>query len=182
MLAELVKAGKLPPVDQRLPQNPVVIKPLEQVGKYGGEWRTGTIERNGNDLYRNIGYEQLMRYSPNYNAVIPNVAESVKANDDGTEYTFTLRKGIKWSDGQPFTTEDVLFWYEDVVMNKEITPTPPKPPYTITKVDDFTFKWTWAKPNGLFLKDVARVNYERACMHQKQYLQAVPQEVQHHQS
>jgi len=170
MLAELVKAGKLPAIDKRLPDKPLVVKPLEQVGKYGGEWRTGTIERNGNDLIRNIGYEQLMRYSPGYDAVLPNVAEAVQASPDGTEYTFTLRKGIKWSDGEPFTTDDVLFWYEDVVMTKEITPSPPKPPYTITKVDEYTFKWTWSKPNGLFLKDVARTNNERACMHQKKYL------------
>src|SRR5215218_3386866 len=96
MLADLVKAGKLPAVDQRLPASPLVVKPLE---------------RNGNDLIRNIGYEQLMRYTPGYDAVIPNVAESVKASDDGKEYTFTLRKGLKWSDGSPFTSEDVLFWY-----------------------------------------------------------------------
>ena len=156
MLSELVKAGTLPPVDQRLPEVPLVVKPLESVGTYGGQWRTGTIERNGNDLFRNIGYEQLMRYTPTYDAVIPNVAESVVANDEGSEYTFTLRKGLKWSDGTPFTTDDVVFWYEDVLMNAEVTPTPPRLAFTITKVDDVTFKWTFEAPNGLFLKDVAR--------------------------
>lgn len=170
MLADLVKAGKLPAIDRRLPEKPVVVKPLESIGKYGGQWRSGTIERQGNDLIRNIGYEQLMRYTPGYDAVVMNVAESVKASDDGKEYTFTLRKGINWSDGSPFTADDVLFWYEDVVINKEITPTPPKPLYVITKVDDYTIKWTWPSPNGLFLKDFARVNMERACMHNKKYL------------
>jgi peptide/nickel transport system substrate-binding protein len=170
MLAELVKAGKLPPVEQRLPANPIVVKPLESVGKYGGEWRSGTIERNGNDLYRNIGYEQLMRYAPGYDSVMPNVAEAVKASDDGKEYTFTLRKGIKWSDGTVFTADDVIFWYEDVVINKDITPTAPKPLFVVSKVDENTVKWAWPTPNGLFIKDVARVNNERACMHQKKYL------------
>ena len=170
MLAEQVAAGTVPPVDQRLPENPFVVQPLESVGTYGGQWRTGTIERNGNDLFRNIGYEQLMRYTPTYDAVIPNIAESVEASEDGREYTFTLRKGLKWSDGTPFTTDDVVFWYEDVLMNSEITPTPPRPAFTITKVDDVTFTWTFEEPNGLFLKDVARVNNERACMHQKAYL------------
>jgi peptide/nickel transport system substrate-binding protein len=171
MLVDLVTAGKLPVVDQRLPEAPLVVKPLEGIGKYGGEWHTGTIERNGNDLIRNIGYEQLMRYTPNYDAVIPNVAESVKASDDGKEYTFTLRKGLKWSDGTPFTTDDVIFWYEDVLMNREITPTPPpKPSYTLTKVDDYTFKWTFEAPNGLFLKDAARTNIERAAAHPKKHL------------
>jgi peptide/nickel transport system substrate-binding protein len=170
MLAQLVKDGKLPAVDQRLPQTPLVVKPLERAGKYGGEWRTGTIERNGNDLHRNIGYEQLLRYAPNYDAVIPNVAESVKASEDGKEYTFTLRQGLKWSDGAPFTADDVLFWYEDVVMNREITPVAPRPAYTIAKVDEHTFKWTYETPNGLFLKDLARVNVERACGHPKHHL------------
>jgi hypothetical protein len=79
ILADLVKAGKLPAVDQRLPQVPLVVKPLDSIGKYGGEWRSGTIERNGNDLLRNIGYEQLLRYSPDYRTVMMNLAESVKA-------------------------------------------------------------------------------------------------------
>jgi peptide/nickel transport system substrate-binding protein len=171
MLAQLVKDGKLPPIDQRLPHTPLVVKPLDKVGKYGGEWRTGTIERNGNDLLRNIGYEQLLRYTPNYDAVIPNVAEAVKASEDGKEYTFTLRSGLKWSDGSPYTTDDVIFWYEDVVMNREITPNPPKPAYTVTKVDETTFKWTYGEPNGLFLKDLARINVERAAGHPKKHLQ-----------
>ena len=170
MLADLVKAGTLPPVEQRLPDSPLVVKPLDSIGTYGGQWHTGTIERNGNDLLRNIGYEQLLRYSPDYKIVMMNMAESVKASEDGTEYTFTLRKGIKWSDGNPFTTEDVQFWYDDVIMNKDITPTRPKPLYVITTVDDLTFKWTWPTPNGLFLKDFTRVHIERACMHQKKYL------------
>jgi peptide/nickel transport system substrate-binding protein len=171
MLAERVAAGELPPVDQRLPATPLVVTPLESVGTYGGQWRTGTIERNGNDLHRNIGYEQLMRYTPTYDAVIPNLAESVEASEDGTTYTFKLREGLKWSDGTPFTTEDVVFWYEDVLMNAEVTPTPPALRYTVAAVDELTFTWTFESPNGLFLKDVARVNNERACAHQKAYLQ-----------
>jgi peptide/nickel transport system substrate-binding protein len=170
MLAERVAAGQLPPVDQRLPATPLVVVPLEGVGTYGGSWRTGTIERNGNDLHRNIGYEQLMRYTPEYDAVIPNIAESVEASEDGTTYTFTLREGLKWSDGTPLTTEDVVFWYEDVLMNAEVTPTPPALPYKVEAVDERVFTWTFEAPNGLFLKDVARVNNERSTMHQKAYL------------
>jgi peptide/nickel transport system substrate-binding protein len=170
MLTELVEAGTLPPVDQRLPANPLVVAPAESVGTYGGTWRTGTIERNGNDLFRNIGYEQLMRYTPDYSTVIPNIAESVEASEDGREYTFHLREGLKWSDGTPFTSDDVVFWYEDVLMNEEVTPTPPRLAFTVAKVDDVTFTWTFEAPNGLFLKDVARINNERACGHQKAYL------------
>jgi peptide/nickel transport system substrate-binding protein len=170
MLAELVQAGTLPPLEQRLPQTPLVVQPLESIGRYGGQWRTGTIERNGNDLIRNIGYEQLMRYTPDYGAVIPNVAESVEESEDGTTYTFKLREGLKWSDGSLFTADDIVFWYEDVVMNAELTPTAPSPKYTITKVDDLTVSWAYENPNGLFLKDISRTNFERAAMHPKAYL------------
>lgn len=170
MLSELVSAGSLPPVDQRLPDNPIVVTPLDSVGTYGGTWHTGSIERNGNDLIRNIGYEQLMRYTPDYSAVIPNIAESAEANEDGTEYIFRLHSGVKWSDGSPFTADDVVFWYEDVIMNREITPTSPTIPFTVSKIDDLTVSWTFEAPNGLFLKDVARVNNERACGHPKAHL------------
>lgn len=67
MLAELVKAGKLRAMrtSAPAPDAPGSETP-ESVGKYGGEWHSGTIERNGNDLRRDVGYEQLMRYSPDY--------------------------------------------------------------------------------------------------------------------
>ena len=50
------------------------------------------------------------------------VLESWKANDDNTVFTFTLRKGLKWSDGTPVTMEDVKFAWEDVLLNEKITP------------------------------------------------------------
>ena len=171
MLAELVKAGKLPPVEERLPMNPLVITPLESIGTYGGVWHTGTIEKNGNDLRRNIGYEQLVNWSPKWDAVIPNVAESFEASDDATTYTFHLRKGIRWSDGELLTADDIVFWYEDVLMNKDITPNQPNRKYTVTKTDDYTVVWKFEKPNGLFIKELAQVDNERATQCPKHYLQ-----------
>ena len=54
MLAELVKAGKLPPVEQRVPEEPLVIKPLSEIGKYGGTWRRAFTgpgdDENGNRI------------------------------------------------------------------------------------------------------------------------------------
>lgn len=170
-LATRVAAGELPPVDDRLPQNPVVVKPIDKIGKYGGQWTTATIETNGNDLRRNIGYEQLVRWTPKWDGVVPNVCESYSANDEATEYTFFLRKGLKWSDGQPFTADDILFWYEDVVMDRDITPQSPRVPYKVERIDDFTVKWQFEEPQGLFIKELARVDDEQATQHPKHYLQ-----------
>lgn len=170
-LAEQVAAGNLPPLDERLPQNPVVVEPTQQVGKYGGAWSSGTIETNGNDMRRNSGYEQLVRWKPNWDGVIPNVAESYSSNEDGTEFTFVLRQGLKWSDGEPFTADDVVFWYEDWVMDSDISPTKPRVPFNVEKVDDFSVNWQFETPNGLFIKQIAQIDNEQATQHPKHYLQ-----------
>jgi peptide/nickel transport system substrate-binding protein len=103
-LAQLVKEGKLPPVAERLPKKPLVVN-ATQVGTYGGEWRMGM--RGGTDdpsFYRIVTYENLVRWTPNRDDIIPNLAESWEINKDATEYTFHLREGMKWSDGVPFTS------------------------------------------------------------------------------
>ena len=169
-LAALVAAGKLPPVQDRLPLNPEVVKPFEKIGKYGGQWTSGSIETNGNDYKRIIGYEQLVRWTPKWDGVIPSVAESYQSNAEGTQFTFKLRKGLKWSDGKPYTADDIVFWYEDVVMNKDVSPTPPTTPYKVEKIDDYTVVWKFETPQGLFIKQIAQVDHN-ATAYPKHYLQ-----------
>jgi len=162
MLAELVKAGKLPPVDQRLPPVPVVIKPLTQVGKYGGEWHSGMVGKGqGAWWQRHTGYENLLRFTPTWDGVMPNLAEKYEISPDSTEFTLTLRKGIKWSDGTPFNADDVMFWYQDVLKDQELTPKPGVPwvadgkMVELTKVDDNTVKFKFASPQGMFIVALA---------------------------
>ena len=161
-LAALVKAKKLPPVEQRLPLKPMVVKPLESVGKYGGTWRMGM--KSGSDdpsLYKMFAYEPLVRWNTTWSEVEPNLAESWTVNDKASEFTFKLRKGVKWSDGVPFTADDILFWWNDVEMNKELYPAPPNfmqaggKPGTVTKIDAYTVKFTFAATHGLFLSLIA---------------------------
>ena len=164
MLAEMVAAGTLPPLEERLPVNPMVVQPTESLGQYGGTWRSGL--RGGADnawLVRTIAYEYLVRWDPTWAEVIPNLAESFEANADATEFTFKLREGTKWSDGEPYTADDILFWYEDVLVNEEYSATHPVPswlqsggePPAVEKVDDYTVKFTFAAPNGLFIQRLA---------------------------
>ena len=156
MLAEMVKNGELPTVEERLPEEPLVVEPVERIGQYGGEWNSTLL--GPTDLAwldRTIGYENLMRWTPDWEDVIPNVAESVEANEAGTEFTFRLRRGMRWSDGEPFTADDIVFTVEDVFNNEEITPAPDDNPPTAEKVDDYTVRITFEQPEGLFLLEQA---------------------------
>jgi peptide/nickel transport system substrate-binding protein len=158
MLAELVKAGKLPPVDQRLPKNPAVLEPVEKVGKYGGTVRM--IRNAPESFISNYDWlvERGLRISHKDRKTIePNVIESWKISRDGTEFTLKIREGLRWSDGAPVTTEDVRFWYEDVLCNTELTPVFPRQiwshggkPVKCEIVDKYTFKLKFAKPFGTF--------------------------------
>ena len=119
MLNKLVKQGKLPPVDQRLPDNPLVETPVSEIGKYGDKLVLGTAfflddERLPSRVDRN-GFFQITYPFPSEGPIRPNLAESWSWNSDGTELKIKLRKGIKWSDGEPFTVDDVIFFMEDIV-------------------------------------------------------------------
>ena len=127
MLSEMVAAGALPPLAERLPADPLVVEPVDRIGSYGGDWHMALRGGSDNALFvRTIGYDYLVRWDPTWNEVIPNIAESYEANDAATEFTFHLREGMKWSDGAPFTADDIVFWYEDVLMNADLTPVIPR--------------------------------------------------------
>ncbi len=163
-LAELVAAGELAPTDERLPVNPLVIQPVERVGVYGGTWRTAVVgERDLAIFYRTISYEGLLRWDPNWTHPTPNLAQSFQVNEDATTYTFYLREGIRWSDGTPFTADDIMFYYEDVYLNEELTPNKPGwltlngKPVQIEKLDDYTVNFHFPEPYGLFPKKLAEI-------------------------
>ena len=167
-LQQQVDAGTLPPVDERLPAEPLVLTPLNEVGAYGGSMRTdllGGTDRGYGWLNRIIGYEPLIRFAPEGGTVVPNIAESWEVNADSTEFTFHLRPGMKWSDGAPVTADDIVFWYEDMARNEELYPGGPGghmmnagEPVTLTKVDDLTVTFEFAAPYGLFLLQLASGN------------------------
>jgi peptide/nickel transport system substrate-binding protein len=159
MLAARVKSGDLPPVAERLPSSPMVLQPVEAAGKYGGTFQTVLL--NAADvpwLGRIVGYDPLVRWNRDATDVIPNIAEAIETTSDAREFTIKLRKGMKWSDGEPFTADDLVFAYNDVVLNTDITPVIPEyltsdgKPSTVEKVDETTVKIVFPEPNGLFMK------------------------------
>jgi peptide/nickel transport system substrate-binding protein len=164
-LSQLVETGQLPPVEERLPEVPLVVEPFEAIGQYGGTLRTeltGGIDRVQGWLSRYLGYESLVRFDPMWSEVVPNLAESWDVNEESTEFTFYLRRGAKWSDGHPFTADDIVFWYNDVLMNEQLSPAGPGgwlsvggEPALVEKIDDYTVAFRFAVPYGLFLQQLA---------------------------
>lgn len=164
MLAELVAAGTLPPVEERLPDpaDLLVIEPLNEIGKYGGTWRRGfTGPGDGQNGHRVAGSDRLLFWdSENFPELTPNLAKSWEVSEDSTTVTVMLRKGLKWSDGAPFTTADIIFWYEHMYQNKELVPVPS--PFfntekgaTLEAVDEYTVKFTFPESNSLFAEVLA---------------------------
>ncbi|MCB0256526.1 MAG: ABC transporter substrate-binding protein, partial [Anaerolineae bacterium] len=161
MLTEMVTAGELPSVDDRLPDEPLV-EEVAQVGQYGGILRRGFLGPSDHNNYTRLVYDALVRFSPDGGDVIPHIAMGWESNDDFTEWTVNLRPGMKWSDGEPFTADDILFWYNDIALNTDLSPTPPTwlmnadgTIAKVEKVDDYAVKWTYAQPNTAFLLDLA---------------------------
>ena len=175
MLAEQVKAGKLPPVDQRLPAKPEMVKPIDSVGKYGGQLRYGLRgSSDHNNILRMVGPQGLVRWDPTYVKIVPNVAESFEVSPDGKVFTFKLMKGMRWSDGTPFTVDDVLFNMNDVVLAGAIAPPPPRyqangKPAVVEKVDDVTVRFTFDAPYGDFLAELASPLGQHPVLYAKHY-------------
>ena len=158
-LAELVKQGKLPPVAERISAEPLVLKPLRKTGVYGGTWRRAFLgpgdSENGNRI--RAGDKPLF-WDVTGTQLAPQVAKGYEITPDGRRTTLFLRKGMKWSDGAPFTADDFLFWYQDFYGNKDLSPSPTPElasngkPGRVLKVDETTVAFEFDDPNFLFPK------------------------------
>jgi ABC-type transport system substrate-binding protein len=153
-LAALVKAGKLPPVAERIGQDPLVLKPVHNIGKYGGTWRRGfTGPADFWNGYRCCsGPDTLLFWDYAGDKPVPNIAKGWELQDGGRTLILHLRRGMKWSDGHPFTADDFLFWYEDMYGNKELVPLPSSlmmidgKPGELSKVDAYTVMFKFPEP------------------------------------
>jgi len=164
IFAEQVKSGALPPVDKRVPEAPSIVKSFagaDGPGRLGGQ--VNMLVANARDtrlmtLYANA---RLIVYDDRFK-LQPDILQSYEVKDS-REFTFHLRPGHKWSDGEPFTTEDFRYFWEDIANNKELSPGGPnvelmvdgKPP-KVEIIDPVTIKFTWDKPNPYFVESQAR--------------------------
>ncbi|MCH7882061.1 MAG: ABC transporter substrate-binding protein [Proteobacteria bacterium] len=112
---------KLPPLAERIPEEPLVVAPYNEIGKYGGTFDVlSNATEAGTSDFLSVRHVNLVRYSDDLQTVVPNIAKDWKWNSDFTQLTFFLRKGHKWSDGAPFTAEDVKYWYDNIALNPDI--------------------------------------------------------------
>ena len=145
-----------------MPEKPLVVPVVDRVGDYGGVWRRAFLGPADANNYVRVVYDALFRFSPDGATIEPKIAEAAEPSADYKSWTIQLRKGAKWSDGQPFGADDIVFWYKDVLLNKELTPTlpgwiknPDGTPAKVEKVDDNTVRFTYTAPATLFLTAVA---------------------------
>ena len=166
-LAKLVAAGSLPPIEERLPEDPMVIPVLEEFGKYGGTMRRAYLGPADTCNFWRISRTGLVRFSVDGFKVVPAIAKALERNDEATVWTATLRKGMKWSDGAPFTADDFVYHYEERILNDELTAV--KPLWLkvgadlgeVIKVDETTVQFKFPQPNFIFPEIVAQA--DQAC-------------------
>ena len=164
-LAEMVAAGELPPVDERLPDEPLVLEPVEEIGQYGGTWRSVDNGEGNGWTQMSTSVEPFLKWNRDVNGFRPNIVTSWEWNDDATELTAHFRQGIKWSDGDPMTVDDYLFWWNDMVLDEDV---PVNAPFgttvrgelmSVEKVDDYTLHFSFPYSNPLFLEYKSRGAY-----------------------
>jgi peptide/nickel transport system substrate-binding protein len=143
----------LPPMAERIPQEPLVYAPYDSIGKYGGTLDVlSNATEAGTSDFLSVRHVNLVRYSDDLQTIVPNVAKGWEWNADFTQLTFFLRKGHKWSDGAPFTAEDVKFWYDNLSLDSKVIEKPKDyvlvagEPMTVEVIDPQTVRFNLPAP------------------------------------
>ena len=163
-LAEIVESGELPSLCDRLPTEPLTIQTLDDTGEYGGILRRFYLGTADSCNFFRLSRASLVRFSQDGFSLRPSVARDWEMSEDGKEWTFHLREGMKWSDGDDFTADDFVWQYENVILNDDLTPSVPiflmigSETGSIEKVDDATVKFVFPQPNFLFAEIVAQAD------------------------
>jgi len=147
MLADLVNAGSLPPVDERVPADACVVEVAEGIGIYGGQARGANTQPGGYEGWLFNGFDGMTAVGVDGFTIIPNIASAWEIDEDNHTITLHLREGAKWSDGEPYSADDIMFWFEDIVMYPDITPSPDPTISSAEKIDDYTVKLGYADLN-----------------------------------
>jgi peptide/nickel transport system substrate-binding protein len=115
----------LPDVTERLPERPYVVPHRwVEAGRYGGRLNMNVFSTQGaaaaaSDYNFSYGHSPL-RWLNDGRDIGPGIAETWEANDDASEWTFHFRTGLRWSDGEPWTTADVMFWWEEFALAEKM--------------------------------------------------------------
>lgn len=160
MLSERVSAGDLPAVEDRLPvrEDLLVVEPVHEIGKYGGTWnRAFTGARDGGNAIRvGMALDRILMTKWDRSTWVPNLAKDLEIRNGGREFVVHLRRGLKWSNGDPLTSEDFAFWWNDIYkhedfgmgVNSALLFKGEEAEFEV--VDDYTFLYRFPEPNYLF--------------------------------
>lgn len=178
LLAPLVSEGLLPPVEQRVGPEPIVMRGVDAIGRYGGTWhRIAIADDDVSIITWRLSGASLVRWSPLGYPIEPHLAKSVTASNGNREFVVQLRRGLRWSDGQPFTVNDILYWWQYEELNEKVgSGTVPRWLRTgdglgrIEKIDDLTLRFVFPKPHGLFMEQLASQSAS-ICGSPRHYLQ-----------
>ena len=163
VLAALVKEGLLPPVEERVGLEPVVLEGVDGVGRYGGSFvtaETATTQELVSLSHRNSA-SSLVRWSPYGYPIVPHLARRWEIRDQYREFIFHLRRGLRWSDGHPLTTEDIIYHWKHEVGDPALNIRPSeifvhigKEP-VFTAIDDYSLSIRFEDPHPAFLEKMA---------------------------
>lgn len=180
VLAELVEENKLPPVEERVGSEPLVMRGVDGIGDYGGSLVRGD---DGGLMYHRMTYASLLRFSPFGYPIVPHIAKSFTVSDDNRVFTFRLREGMRWSDGHPCTADDILYWWNREQADESVLPSPEsfmlingRPP-EVEKLDAYTVRFTFPEPYARFLVHAASFNGAKLIGSPRHYLEKFHPEV-----
>lgn len=160
LLLPMVEQGLLPGVAERVGSEPLVLDAHSQESpEYGGTWFRAALSLSDTAVqtYR-LSAPTLARWSPQGYPIVPHIARNVSISDDYKEFTVELRRGMRWSDGHPFTAADILYWWESESIHPEMRILPPDIMRIgsdfgrVELIDDLCVKFIFSQPNGLFLE------------------------------
>ena len=161
-LVSAVASGTLPPVKQRVPEMPQIVEFREEFrpGEHGGELRRVTGKQKDIRQMVIYGYARLVGYNTNLD-LVADILQKIEVVE-GRQYTLHLRKGHRWSDGHPFTSEDFRYYWEDVANDPELGKRglPRKllvdgEAPLVEFLDDYTVRYSWSRANPYFLPALA---------------------------
>jgi len=162
LLRPLVEAGDLPPVAERTGPEPLVLEGDDPDPAYGGTWYRAALSLSDvNTILNRISAPNLVRWSLQGYPIVPHLARAFEVSEDRTTYTFHLRRGVRWSDGMPMTGRDLLYWWEMEATHPDMRDNPPDLMRIggeygrMELLDDFTVRFVFPQPNGLFLERLA---------------------------
>ena len=151
----MVAQRTLPPVRERIGEDPLVVRPLERIGAYGGTLRLAYREVNVFEYARVVtGPDSLLHWDSVGATPVPNIARGFELSDDLTEVILYLRRGMRWSDGAPFTADDILFWRDDLSLDRRFSSGAPSlrvegGEVQVERIDDLTVRYRSPSPHPL---------------------------------